>query len=134
MTAVRGFGTAVFVIAALAILGAAYLASTVLAPVALAIFVIALVWPMQARLQRSLPKLLALAIVMLAILAAFVVFASLVAWGFGRVGQGVVSDAARFQGLYDQAKAWLEAHGIALAGVWAEHFNVRWLVGTLQEV
>jgi predicted PurR-regulated permease PerM len=45
-----------------------------------------------------------------------------------------VSDAARFQVLYEQAKAWLEGHGIALAGVWAEHFNVRWLIGALQDI
>ncbi len=122
------------VIAVLAILVAAYLASSFLAPIALAIFVIALVWPLQVYLQSRLPKLLALALVMLSILLAFMAFASLVAWGFGRVGQGIVSDAARFQALYDQAKTWLEAHGIALAGVWAEHFNVRWLVLALQDI
>jgi AI-2 transport protein TqsA len=98
------------------------------------LFIIALVWPLQAHLQSRMPKLLALAIVMLTIVATFLAFASLVVWGFGRVGQAFVSDAARFHVLYDQAKGWLEAHGIALAGVWAEHFNVQWLVRAVQEI
>jgi len=134
MTPDRGFHTAVGLIAAVAIFTAAYLASSVFAPVALALFIIAIVWPLQAGLQSHLPKLLALAIVMLVILAVFVAFGSLVVWGFGRVGHWFVSDAARFQLLYEQAKAWLENHGIALAGVWAEHFNIRWLVRAVQEI
>ena len=134
MAAVRVSSTAVVLIAVLATFTAAYFAISVLAPVALAIFVVAIVWPLQARLQSWVPKIAALAIVMLAVLGVFMAFASLVAWGFGRVGQGLVSDAARFQVLYEQAKAWLEAHGIVLAGVWAEHFNVRWLMGALQDI
>ncbi len=133
MTADRGFHTAVGLIAAVAIFTAAYLASSVFAPVALALFIIAVVWPLQSRLQSHVPKLLALAIVMLVTVAVFMAFASLVVWGFGRVARGLVSDAARFQLLYEQAQAWLEGHGIALAGLWAEHFNVRWLVRAVQE-
>jgi predicted PurR-regulated permease PerM len=134
MTADSGSRTAVALIAVLAIFVAAYLASSVLAPLALSLFIIALAWPLQAHLQSRMPKLAALAIVMLAIIAVFVAFASLIVWGFGRVGQSFVNDAARFQLLYEQAKAWIEAHGIALAGVWAEHFNVRWLVRAVQEI
>jgi hypothetical protein len=52
----------------------------------------------------TMPKLLALA------------FASLVPWGFGRAGQSLVSDAARFQLPLGQADAWLEAHGVSLVG------------------
>jgi predicted PurR-regulated permease PerM len=95
---------------------------------------IALVWPLQAHLQSRMPKILALAIVMLTIMATFLALASLVLWGFGRVGQALVSDAARLQLLYEQAGTWLEAHGISLVGAWAEHFNVRWLVLTVQEI
>jgi predicted PurR-regulated permease PerM len=134
MAADRVSSTALVLIAAVAILAAAYLASPVLAPLALGLFIIALVWPLQAYLQSRMPQLLALIVVMLAIVAAFLAFASLVLWGFGRVGQALVADAARFQDLYDQARGWLEAHGIALAGAWAEHFNVRWLVRAVQEI
>lgn len=52
-----------------------------------------------------MPKLLALAIVICVIVIVFVVFASLIAWGFGRVGRSLVADAARFQVLYEQFTA-----------------------------
>jgi AI-2 transport protein TqsA len=67
-------------IAVIAILAAAYVASPVLAPLALGLFIIALVWPLQAHLQSRMPKLLALAIVMLTIVATFLALASLVLW------------------------------------------------------
>jgi|KBSSwiStaDraftv2_1062776.scaffolds.fasta_scaffold04522_2 AI-2 transport protein TqsA len=126
--------TTLALIAVIAILAAAYVASPVLAPLALGLFIIALAWPLQAHLQSRMPKLLALAIVMLTIVATFLALASLVLWGFGRVGQALVSDAARFQLLYEQTQAWLDAHGIALVGAWAEHFDVRWLVRAVQEI
>jgi predicted PurR-regulated permease PerM len=58
----------------------------------------------------------------------------IVAWGFGRIGRSLIADAPRFQMLYDQAAGWLETHGIAVAGLWAEHFDMRWLVRILQSV
>jgi predicted PurR-regulated permease PerM len=61
-------------------------------------------------------------------------FASLVAWAFGRVGRWLVVDGAQFQLLYEQKAAWLEQYGISIAALWAEHFNVRWLVTFAQHV
>ena len=112
---------------------AVHYASSVFAPLALALFIVALVWPLQSSLQARMPKLLALLLVMLAIVVVFVSFASLLAWGFGRVGRSIVNDAARLQTIYEQGRVWLEEHGI-FAGVWAEHFDVRWLVRTGQQV
>jgi AI-2 transport protein TqsA len=122
------------VIATIAILATLNVASSVFAPVACALFIIAIVWPMQSRLQSYLPKLLALAIVILVTVATFLVFASLVSWGFGRVGRSLVADAPRFQLLYEQMTSWLEMHGVAVAGLLSEHFNMRWLIGTIQGV
>ena len=34
--------------------------------------------------------------------------------------------------LYDQTTHWLEGHGVVVAGLWAEHFNVGWLLRTVQ--
>ena len=45
-----------------------------------------------------------------------------------------MSDAARYQALYDNLVAWLDSHGISVAGLWAEHFNVRWLLTKAQYV
>jgi predicted PurR-regulated permease PerM len=121
-------------LAAIAILASLYLASTVLAPVACAFFIIALAWPAQAALQARMPQLLALAIVVGTVVVVFVVFASIVAWGFGRVGRYLIADAARFQAIYEQVTLWLEGHGIAVNGIWTEHFNVGWMVRAVQHV
>lgn len=121
-------------IAVIAVLAALNVASTVLAPVVCAIFIIALVWPMQKSLQEHLPQLMALAIVMLVTVSVFLLFAVLASWGFTRVGRTLIAEAGRFQTLYSQAEAWLEGHGIVIAGVWNEHFDVRWLLSTMQGV
>ena len=81
-----------------------------------------------------MPKLLALAITVLATIAVCLFFAYLVGWGFGRVGRSLIADAARYQALYDDFVTWLESHGISIAGVWAENFNVAWMLRTAQHV
>src|SRR5208282_2381274 len=121
-------------IAAIAVSVAAYQAAVVFAPLTLGLFVIALVWPMQDWLQRRTPALLALAITMTLTVAVMLVFASLVVWGFGRVGRSVIADAGRYQAIYDAAVVWLESHGISVAGLWAEHFNVGWMLRWAQAI
>jgi AI-2 transport protein TqsA len=116
------------IIAAVMISVAAYQASEVFAPLALALFIIALVWPLQSWLQARIPALLALAITMTVTVAVCIAFASLVVWGFGRVGVSLLADSARYQALYESAIGWLEDRGISVAGLWSEHFNVGWLV------
>jgi predicted PurR-regulated permease PerM len=123
-----GVGTAILVAAAL------YLAASVFAPLAFALFIIAMIWPVHARLQTRLPKLVALAVSILATVFVIAAFAWMISWGFSRVGRYVVADATRFQALYSQLTEWLEGHGIEVAGIWAEHFNVRWVLSVFQEV
>jgi AI-2 transport protein TqsA len=122
------------ILATIAIAASLYLATSVFAPVACALFIIALTWPVQDWLQERMPRLVALAIVMCVIVVVFFAFASMVAWGFGRVVRALIAEAPRFQILYDQTARWLEGHGIAIAGMWAEHFNLRWLIAMLQSV
>jgi predicted PurR-regulated permease PerM len=124
----------IWIIAVILALVAVTIASTVFAPLALAFFVIALVWPVQRRLQQRMARLPALAITVLMTLAVGLGFASLAAWGFGRVGQSFVTDASRYQAFYDSVVTWLDGHGVSIAGLWAEHFNVGWLVRTTQYV
>src|SRR4029077_11482388 len=124
--------TGIAIMASVVLLAAVAQASSVFAPLALALFIIALVWPLQSRLQRRLPKLPALAITLLMTLAVALGFASLAVWGFGRVGRSVLADAARYEAIYARSLAWLDSHGIDIAGLWAEHFNVCWIVRTAQ--
>ena len=125
---------AVGIVAAILIAAALAEASTVFAPLALALFIIAIVWPLHHGLQVRIPKLLALGVTIVVTVSVCLVFASLVVWGFGRVIRSIVSDAARYQALYDKAVTWLEAHGVSVAGLWAEHFNVGWLLRVSQLV
>lgn len=120
--------------AAISVAALLYFSTVIVAPIAGALFIIAIVWPIQDRLQRHLPQLVALAIVVVFTVAVFAIFGSIVAWGFGRIGRSLIAEAPRFQMLYDQAAAWLETHGVAVNGLWAEHFDMRWLVRALQGV
>jgi predicted PurR-regulated permease PerM len=123
-----GIGTAIIVVAALGV------ASPVFAPLTFALFIIAIVWPLQAQLQTRLPKLLALAICMLMTIVVIGAFAWVITWGFSRVGRYIITDAARFQLLYNQMAEWLEGHGIVIASLWAQHFNVGWLIRVFQQI
>jgi predicted PurR-regulated permease PerM len=125
---------AVGIIAVILLAAAARQASAVFAPLALALFIIAIVWPLQNRLQAKMPKLLALAATIVVTIAVCLAFASLAAWGFGRVGRSLTADAARYQALHEATMTWLEGHGVSVAALWAQHFNVRWLLGTTQQI
>ncbi len=127
------FKTAVELMAAVVVAAAAAQARTVFAPLVLALFIIAIVWPLQHFLQSRMPKMLALAITIVVTVAVCLAFASLVAWGFGRVGRSLVTDAGRYQAFYDSVVTWLDGHGVSVAGLWAEHFNVGWLLRATQQ-
>jgi predicted PurR-regulated permease PerM len=122
------------IIASVAIAIAAYQAASVFAPLALAIFIIPIVWPLQSRLQLHMPKLVALAITLFLTIAVCIAFASLAVWAFGRVGHSLIADSARYQAAYHGVVAWLDDHGVSVAGLWAEHFNVGWLLGAAQRL
>jgi predicted PurR-regulated permease PerM len=130
----RALKSAVGLVAAVLIAAALAQASTVFAPLALALFIIAIVWPLQHWLQARLPQLLALGLTILLTVLVCVAFGSLVVWGFSRVVRSIVTDVARYMALYDNAVLWLEAHGVSVAGLWAEHFNVQWLLRISQLV
>ncbi|UPY38279.1 AI-2E family transporter [Sediminicoccus sp. KRV36] len=120
--------------AAILTAGAMYLAQSILVPILFAVFAIALVWPLQRRLAVILPGALAMLVTMAGALVTLVGMALLIAWAFGSVGQWVLANSAQLQMLYAQKLAFLEARGIAVAGVFVENFNTRWLVRIAQEV
>ncbi|MDI6025707.1 AI-2E family transporter [Corticibacterium sp. UT-5YL-CI-8] len=113
---------------------AAYVAGSVIAPAALSLFMIAIIWPLQKTLQRFMPRLLALPLTMIVTIAVCGTFGWLVFWAFGRVGRWVISDAAQLQALYDRILLWLEGHGVSLSGLWEQHFNTAWIVRAVQQI
>jgi predicted PurR-regulated permease PerM len=130
----RGLRVSIGLSSAIIIMAALYFAHAVFAPLAFALLIIAMVWPLQKRLQTWLPKILALTATIVITAVIVTEFVSLVAWSFGRVGRYVVGDASRFQLIYGQIAEWLEGHGIAVAGIWAEHFNVGWLISLSRDI
>ncbi len=73
-------------------------ASNVFEPVALALFIVAIVWPMQQRLQTRMPALLALAVTVAATATICLSVASLAIWGFGRVGRSLIAEFGAIPG------------------------------------
>jgi predicted PurR-regulated permease PerM len=45
-----------------------------------------------------------------------------------------MGDTVRYQALYGAMVTWLDGHGVSVAGLWAEHFNVAWLMRATQLV
>ncbi|CAI2933773.1 Transport of quorum-sensing signal protein [Aminobacter niigataensis] len=103
-------------------------------PLVVSLFIIALVWPIQAALQRFLPRLLALFVTLSTTIAIVVAVGSSVVWGFGRLGQWLFVNASRFQAIYVDWTEWLEERGVAVAGPLADRFDVNWLVGFTQGI
>ena len=132
----NGRGTLILlgIIAAILICAAAYLAASIVAPVAFALFFIALVWPLQQLLARRLPRLLALFLSLAISLVVLLALTSMTIWGFGRAAQWLVANAGRFQALYLSGAEWLEGHGLYAAGTFMETFNVSWLIRFFQGV
>lgn len=130
----RGIGILVGIIAAISICVALFLAQTLLVPIAFALFVIAIVWPLQKALQARLPRLLAVLLTLLITLGVVGSVLSTIVWGLGHVGQWVFANVGRFQSIYVDITDWLEGHGFVMAGLFAEHFDVRWMLRVVQEV
>jgi AI-2 transport protein TqsA len=109
-------------------------AETLIAPIVFALFVIALVWPVQRGLERPLPQGLAVLVTVIVALAVLAVFVLAIAWAFGRMAEWVIANGARLQALYLAKLDWLEARGVLAAGALAEQFDVRWMVRLAQGV
>lgn len=121
-------------IAASMLIALLYYGRTVLAPVAFALFIIMLVWPVQRALASALNPALTLLISFVLVLGVLLGFGWLMAWTVGQVGRRIASDATTYQFLYQQFQAWLEAHGIAASLLWSDNFNITTTLRMLQTV
>lgn len=122
------------ILATLAILWSAYVGSTFLAPLTLALFLVALVWPVQGALQRWMPRALAVIITFAAVLVTMLALSAVVVWALENVWRTISGNAQRYQALYQAMADWLEENGIVLAGVWADTFNVDWMLRVGQQL
>jgi AI-2 transport protein TqsA len=106
-----------------------YLARPVFEPVAFAVFTIALVWPVQKKLQVRVPTLLAMIVTLALTIVVVSIVGFLVVWGVGQVGHWLLANVSRFQQLYQHVTTWLDGHGIFVTGIIVERFDVGWLIG-----
>ncbi len=130
----RALRLSAIVLAVIVTLAALALARSVMTPVAFALFVIALVWPLQRRLQRRLPQLLAVLTTAAVALFAIAIGCWLIVWGFGRIAQWIIANSARLQGLYSHAAELLERRGLYAAELVAQQFNMSWMLGVVRGV
>lgn len=120
--------TAILVSAAL------YLARSIFAPFAFAVFMVAIVWPLQKLLQAFVPQFVALLFTLIVTLVVIVAFSSVLAWALTDAGQWLIGHAPRFQAVYFEWTRWLEEHEIFIVGPLTEKFDVKWLIGMFQTV
>jgi AI-2 transport protein TqsA len=113
---------------------AAYFARAILAPVTFAIFIVAVVWPLQDAFQKRLPKLLALVLTLALTLAVLAIMGLLVIWAFGLVAQWLIANVARFQALYLRAIDMLDSHGVAVKTLMATSLNPSSVTGVLRQI
>lgn len=107
---------------------ALWAAASVLAPIAFALFIIALAWPVQQGVQRHLGAGLGLLAAMLAAMLCVMVLVLAVGWAVARVGGWLSANAGMLTALYQQQVAWLEARGFEGASAIGAQLDMRWLL------
>lgn len=111
---------------------ALYFARSIFAPLAFAIFMVAIVWPLQRALERKLPQAVALLLTLILTVAAVIAISSMVTWALSVERQWLMGHAARFQSIYLEWVRWLEEHEIFVVGPLSERFDVTWFVRLFQ--
>jgi AI-2 transport protein TqsA len=132
-TGFRGMAAALAIVAAILVFAALASAESVFAPLAFALFIVALAWPLQRWLQLRLPMLAALAGTMLVVVGVVLFLSAATVWAFGNVTRWFIAEAPRLQLIYSKKIEWFDQNGIAVAGFVGDQFNSAWLIRLLQE-
>lgn len=102
-------------------------------PLAFAVFLIALAWPLQERLEERLPRWAAFTLTVLVVLLVLAAFLGALWWAADQVAEKAPQYAGRAQQVYESFQAWLQRYGLSLpqngAGVIPE--LARALLGVL---
>ncbi len=109
-----------------------YFARSVVAPITFAWFVVILVWPIQHKLQLFANRYVALMATFILVAVLLVGFGWLTAWASSQAARRILMDGPKFQILYSQLHNWLEMHGVSIAALWIENFNMSWALGTIR--
>ena len=101
-------------------------------PLALAIFIIALAWPVQVWLERRLPRWLAYIGTILCVLACLAAFVALLWTGTGLVGQGVVQHRDSLDRSWFDLLRWARRNGVTLPSAQIEEVDIGPLLSVLR--
>ncbi|MGE0194610.1 MAG: AI-2E family transporter [Methylocystis sp.] len=116
------------------VLAVSSMAQAVFEPVIFAIFIIALIWPLQKGLQARMPRALALLITIVVTLGVVVALTSMVIWGGGEIADWIRQNVSRIEATFRNSTKWLEQHDIFVMSHVTENFNAGWLVSFLKAV
>jgi AI-2 transport protein TqsA len=83
-------------------------------PVGFALFLIALAWPLQRKLEQWLPHKVSFLLAVLALLLAVGLFVGALWWSGQMVVERAPQYAQRLQAIYGQVQTWTRSHGIDL--------------------
>jgi len=83
-------------------------------PLAFAVFVIAVMWPLQERLQRHLPRWASLVLTVLVLLLVVALFVGALYWSGSLVAERAPLYEPKLRALYGQLEGWARSHGISL--------------------
>jgi AI-2 transport protein TqsA len=128
-TAVNAAGALLVVLLTLV---AAHLGQTVVEPVVFAIFIIALLFPLQAALETRAPRSAALVVTVAVALAVVITLSSLIVWGGGELADWLAGNLERVKARFEASTRWLEAHDIFVAALITEHVNAAWMLGVIR--
>jgi AI-2 transport protein TqsA len=116
------------------VLAVSAMAQAVFEPVIFAIFIIALIWPLEKGLQSRMPRALALLITIVVTLGVVVALTSMVIWGGGEIADWIGQNLSRIEATFRNSTKWLEQHDIFVMSHVTENFNTGWLVSFLKAV
>ena len=125
---------AVSLVAGLLVLGLLYLASPVFVPLAFALFILAVIAPLQQALRFRIGSTLAACATLLITIGTALLFFYLAAWGFSLVAQWIMINAVRLQRLFSIETADLHPQAALVMNMFRDNLNVSWLLRAIQEV
>lgn len=104
------------VVAAVLVLAFLKWSAVVTMPLGVSLFLIALGWPLQERLERRLPRKLAFALTVLTMLLIFSAFVGALVWSGQLIADRSPQYAGKVQSIYAQLQEWARGYGISLPG------------------
>lgn len=84
-------------------------------PLAFALFLVALAWPLQRRLEKRLPRRIGFLLTVLALLLVLALFVAALWWSGQMVAERAPQYTQRVQAIYGQIEAWARSHGSDLS-------------------